>query len=172
MLAREPRHPLLIAGGGPAADLVRDWDRRHCLGEERSHRLAIRSLRLGEGLLAEGLANADVVDQLNGALRAWKAGRIPIANVEAWLDGEMLAVKRLPASWDVTSDSIAAGFARCLNADLSLLKSTNPDRAGNGFVDPAFEKYAAGLHVEWCDLRSGARGRWVAADSAAGSPHK
>ena len=36
----------VIAGGGPAADIVRNLDRVHGLGEELSHQLALHALQL------------------------------------------------------------------------------------------------------------------------------
>ena len=45
--------PLLVVGGGKAADLVRDWDRNHQLGQERSHWLALESMKLNEAFLQE-----------------------------------------------------------------------------------------------------------------------
>ena len=43
---------LLVAGGGVAADVVRQLDRCHGLGEETSHWLALRALSLTAHLLA------------------------------------------------------------------------------------------------------------------------
>jgi hypothetical protein len=59
----------------------------------------------------------------------------------------------LPASWDVTSDSIAARLASLLGADeLTLLKSALPaetkswsEAAQGGYVDQFFPQAAAGL---------------------------
>ena len=40
--------PLFVIGGGRTADLVREWDRLHQLGEERSHGLALKAMQLNE----------------------------------------------------------------------------------------------------------------------------
>ena len=171
LLASESRRVLLIAGGGAAADLVRDWDRRHCLGAERAHRLAIRSMRLGEALLADRLPEAAVVADIQEATRAWKNGSLPILNVEAWLAREAAENRpALPPSWDVTSDSIAARVARRWNADLLLVKSTSPERANGQFVDRRFAEFARDLPVEWCDLRSGERGELLMRHGHANTP--
>ena len=167
LLASESRQVLLIAGGGQPADIVRDWDRRHCLGAKRAHRLAIRSMRLGEALLADGLPGAVVVSDIPEATRAWENGSPPILNVEAWLAGEAAENQpMLPASWDVTSDSIAACVARRWNADLLLVKSTSPQQANGQFVDRRFAEFARDLHVDWHNLRSAKRGRYVIAEDA------
>ena len=74
-LKAEGTRPLLVSGGGGAADAVRHWDRVHGLGEARSHRLAIKSLGLGEAFLADGLAGAAPVSDRPAAETAWAAGQ-------------------------------------------------------------------------------------------------
>jgi aspartokinase-like uncharacterized kinase len=68
----EPTRPLIVSGGGGAADVVREWDRIHRLGDVRSHRLAIVSLSLGSAFLADGLG-ARLVSDRRGAATAWSA---------------------------------------------------------------------------------------------------
>ena len=46
-----PADVLLVPGGGPVADAVRELDRVHGLGEEASHWLALRSLDVTAELL-------------------------------------------------------------------------------------------------------------------------
>ena len=53
---------LLVGGGGDAADAVRKLDRVHGLGEERAHRLALRSLGVTAALLESFAARATVLD--------------------------------------------------------------------------------------------------------------
>src|SRR5271165_5143987 len=52
---------LLMAGGGPAADLIRTMDRIHGLGDARAHWLAIRAMDLTAQLLSALLPGATVV---------------------------------------------------------------------------------------------------------------
>lgn len=162
LLAAEPGRPLLVSGGGAAADVVRDWDRIHQVGERRAHSLAIKSLHLGEALLADGLHNARIVTDRNSAEALWQSGRIPILNTEAFLAEETSrGASSLPSSWNVTSDSIAAWIARHWPADLVLLKSTSPHAATSPFVDPYFGELAPYVHkVEWHNLRTGDRGQF------------
>src|SRR5690348_6554608 len=48
VLAQRPdSSPLLVAGGGRAADLVREWDSVHELGDDVAHALALEAMDLG-----------------------------------------------------------------------------------------------------------------------------
>jgi aspartokinase-like uncharacterized kinase len=165
LLRSEPGRPLLVSGGGGAADVVREWDRVHRLGDERAHRLAVKSLRLGEAFLADGLAGAVIAESRADAAAAWAAGRVPVLCAGRFLDAEEpTAAEPLPRCWDVTSDSIAAWVSARWPADLVLLKSTTPDAAAELFVDPYFVKLIGRVRrAEWIDLRGGRRGRFTPA---------
>ena len=149
--ARSAERPLVIVGGGRTADVVRDLDRAHALGEERSHRLALRALDLTAHLLAALVPGLDVVDRLDALEAVWRGGRNPVLAPRKFLDDvDGCSLDPLEASWDVTSDSIAARVANYLGAtELALLKSARlppgTDRASAtwlGLVDPAFSRVA------------------------------
>ncbi len=122
---------VLVPGGGPAADAVRDLDRRHGLGEETAHWLALRALTLNAHFLAALLPNAVVVPSFPNSV--WeRGGDAPLAQEEKIEVLDVLAFCRaddgrpgcLPHCWEVTSDSLAARVARVIGADqLILLKS-------------------------------------------------
>lgn len=160
LLREEGGRPLLVSGGGAAADVVREWDRVHRLGEERAHRLAIKSLCLGEAFLADGLNGAVIVAGRDDAEDAWRAGRVPILCADRFLAAEEAVDEApLPHRWDVTSDSIAAWVAARWPAELVLLKSASPRRARVPFVDPFFANVIGRVrHAGWVDLRTGERG--------------
>lgn len=117
--------PLLIAGGGATADLVREWDHIHNLGNETAHWLALESVRLNEELLRTIVSRATIVDDEREAMAAWRVEQVPILSVVKFLRArEATNPHRLPHCWDVTSDSIAAWVTLELNAaELILLKS-------------------------------------------------
>lgn len=155
--------PLLIAGGGSTANLVRQWDRIHNLGEERSHWLALKSLRLNQALLLDLLPDAIVVSDKKDAIRAWENGTLPIADAHEFLSAAESCGNRLPHCWDVTSDSIAAWLALRLEAsELILLKSTSMPEQGTvhtaidlELVDPYFPQLADQVRrISWVNLRS------------------
>jgi aspartokinase-like uncharacterized kinase len=154
---------VLIAGGGPAADLVRALDRIHGLGDLSAHQLALHALDLTAILLAALVPGSIVVDRIELLPDAWNARSIPILAPRHTLS-EIDRRERDPleASWDVTSDAIAARIAGHLEAQcLVLLKSaplppaaTRRDAARLGLVDPMLPAVARSLaRVEYLNLR-------------------
>jgi aspartokinase-like uncharacterized kinase len=152
--ARHADRPVLLAGGGRAADLVRDLDRVHGLGDRRAHALALRALDLTAHLLAALVPGLEVVEALDALDRTWACGRTPVLAPRRFLDeDDRRAADPLPHSWSVTTDAIAARLARRLDAEeLVLLKSAplppESDRAEAarlGLVDAAFPEAARWL---------------------------
>jgi aspartokinase-like uncharacterized kinase len=155
--------PLIVVGGGGAADLVRAWDNMHRLGDERSHWLAIRAMQFNAHLVLTLLKNTRIVRNAREADAAWRAGQVAMLDPLAWLKRDEQDGVAIPHRWSFTSDSIAAHVARRLGASrLTLLKSTLPAQdcgmdcaAGVGVVDDDFPLVAAGLpHVELVNLRA------------------
>ena len=99
------RHPLLVVPGGAGfADAVRDADRRFGLSPLISHRMAILGMEQFGWLLSELIPRAVRCEDLVRA-RALAGRQTPV------LLPAGLALDALPASWQVTSDSIAAWVA-------------------------------------------------------------
>lgn len=155
--------PLLIVGGGAAADVVRDWDRTFQLGAETAHWLAIEALDLSASLLLRLLPELQLVRNLKQLQLAHEAGRPALLCVDCFVKWLETQPARLPHSWDVTSDSIAAAAAVAWNAtELVLLKSCDVPEAADlaalssqGLVDPYFVTAAAGLKsLFWVNLRT------------------
>lgn len=154
MAAQSPAANLLIVGGGPLVDALRALDSAHRFSAETSHWLAIRAMGVTARLVAELVPEACFVDD---AAKFWfdPAGPLSILDVESFLRAEQGREDALPASWDVTSDSIAARVAQVLEAaELVLLKSALPPEpmsleqlAETGFVDAFFPIAAGCLRV-------------------------
>jgi len=156
---------LLVPGGGPAADVVREFDRRHHLGEEASHWLALRALSLNAHFLAALLPSARVLDDVEACQRAWQENSIPILDVFTFARADEARPGRLPHSWAVSSDALAARVAVVTQAcELVLLKSTTIPpgmdwhEAGRlGWVDAVFAEVlraASDLRVRAVNLRA------------------
>jgi len=156
---------VLIPGGGAMADVVRDLDRHHELGDDKAHWLALRALSLNAHFLADLLPGACVIDDLETL--SFQPGRVWILDPHAFTRADERrhpAGECLPHHWDATSDSVAARVARVLGAcRLILLKSTSipadldwTEAARLGLVDPHFGRLLPpGLQVHAINLRSG-----------------
>jgi aspartokinase-like uncharacterized kinase len=155
--AARTRRLLVVPGGGPFADSVRRAGRRHALGMKAAHRMAILAMDQYGWLLSDLHPAAVPVRTLERARRVARSGRLPVLLASV----VTAASDELPASWRVTSDSIAAWVARRAGARrLILVKSVNPSRsrggrrsaeaaedsprrlAERGIVDPAFTEFA------------------------------
>jgi hypothetical protein len=160
---------LLVVGGGTAADVVREWDRRHALGDETAHRLALESLRLTAALATTLLPGARLVRTRPEAESAWRHGPCAVVDVPGFVElaerGDPRAHPApLPHTWDVTSDALAAWIAlRWPASELWLLKSTGlpaadlpfDEAAARGLVDRHFPRIAPQVpRLAWVDLRS------------------
>ena len=126
------RHRLLIVpGGGEFADVVREADRRFGLTDATAHRMAILAMEQF-GLLLR--------DLLPGTAR------------DAVVMPAGLALEELPASWEVTSDSIAAWVAGEVGADrLVLVKRIDGLRANGTLLERLTVEELAALRPDGVD---------------------
>ena len=106
------RHPLIVVPGGASfADAVRDADRRFRLRAPTSHRMAILGMEQFGWLLSDLIPGAERSTDLTRAGGGRTTVLLPAA----------LPLDELPASWDVTSDSIAAWVAGHVGAGRLVL---------------------------------------------------
>jgi aspartokinase-like uncharacterized kinase len=109
------RHPLLVVPGGAwFADAVRDADSRFALSAGTAHHMAVLAMEQFGWLLSELIPGAERCDDL-------AAGARLVAGRTALLRPAGLRLEGLPASWEVTSDSIAAWVARRVDAGRLVL---------------------------------------------------
>lgn len=145
LLATAPGPPrVVVPGGGPFADAVRRLQPRLGFDDLAAHRMAILAMQqygLHLAAVEPRLALAESEAELEAAAAAvwlpWRlAGREPA----------------IPASWEVTADSLAAWLAARLSAAVLVLVKSAPAPAGSprpedlaamGLVDPAFQHFAA-----------------------------
>jgi len=111
------RHPLLVVpGGAHFADAVREADRRFAPSAATSHRMAVLGMEQFGLLLSELIPGAEGRADVDAA----HAGRTEV------LLPAGVPLDELPASWQLTSDSIAAWVAVRVGAGrLVLIKEVD-----------------------------------------------
>jgi 5-(aminomethyl)-3-furanmethanol phosphate kinase len=153
---------LLVPGGGQAAEVIRALDRRHRLGDEAAHWLALRALSLNAAVLQALVAGTQVLDDLDAWRPVGRAGVVPILDGLRFARADEARAGHLPHCWDVTSDSLAARVAVVAGArQLFLLKSVTipetmswADAGRLGHVDPFFSEACRGLVVRAINFRA------------------
>jgi len=143
---RRPGRVVIVPGGGRFADQVRAAQRQYAFDDVAAHRMALLAMQqmaeLMRGLLPE-LEILTAADSL--AAGAASAKMLVWAPQVAELDAA-----GIPASWDVTSDSLAAWLAGRIAADELVVVKSAPVVAGTdwpelqrqGILDPAFARFA------------------------------
>ena len=157
---------LVVPGGGPFADVVRDVDER--LQRNPTEAARLRAKRFGEaspelqrrrGHHKPGLGDDAahwmavlgmdqyahlLASRMPSSVIVWDPGQIQAAHRSARIpilapSQWLKAADPLPHSWDVTSDSIAAWIAGELRAE-QLLVVKPPGARGADLVDPFFDR--------------------------------
>src|SRR4030065_479204 len=94
----------VVAGGGVFADVVRDMDKRFALAADTAHKMAILGMDQYGLLLSGMIPSSCIVYSFDDAAKFSDAKRVPVFLPSLLIIQEGV----LEASWDVTSDSIAA----------------------------------------------------------------
>ncbi|HEX5575902.1 MAG TPA: hypothetical protein VFX42_08525 [Gemmatimonadales bacterium] len=122
---------LVVPGGGPFADSVRDFQGRFALSNDAAHWMALLAMDQYGYVLAEKIAGSVLLDEPGAIAAAVIPGRVGVLAPSRW----MRSADVLPHTWDVTSDSIAAFVSGALEAArLILIQPTSTANA----VDPYF----------------------------------
>ncbi len=130
---------VLVPGGGPFADAVRTAQLRMGFDDAAAHGMAL--LAMGQYALLLASLSAALLPAADppAIARALAAGRVPVWTPPATLG----PAEGVPASWDVTSDSLALLLAGWLAAPRLLLVKQR--RGGLELLDAAF----AGLRAAY-----------------------
>jgi len=127
---------LVVTGGGPFADAVRQVDRRLALPDETAHWMAVLAMDQYAHLVAARLAGAVLVaDPREIAASLGSAGTVPVLTPYRWLR----EADPLPHTWTVSSDSIAAWVAGAVGARRLVLVKP-PGASGSDLVDAYFSR--------------------------------
>ena len=124
---------LVLPGGGPFADVVRDFQRQDTLSTDAAHWMAILAMDQYAHVLAERIPGAVLVDEPGAVCGPLERGQVVVLAPYRW----MRAADVLPHSWNATSDSVAAFVAGAFEATrLVLIKPV--DSVDPRMVDPCF----------------------------------
>lgn len=129
LLSFSATHPLLIVpGGGPFADTVRDYGERLNLSDPTCHFMALLAMDQFAYLLQSFIPGSRLTDLADPVSFHQLCST---SNPQILLCSRYISLvppEDLPRSWNVTSDSIAAYLAKRLDASLLvLLKSVDID---------------------------------------------
>jgi aspartokinase-like uncharacterized kinase len=142
--AARQRRLLVVPGGGPFADAVREVDRRLRLSDDAAHWMAVLAMDQHAHLVASRLPGGMLVTdprEIAAAFSAGVDGQVPVLAPYRWLR----EADALPHTWDVTSDSIAAWVAGASGARRLVLVKP-PGASGSELVDAYFPR-ALPAHV-------------------------
>jgi aspartokinase-like uncharacterized kinase len=133
--AGRTRRLLVVPGGGPFADAVREVDRRLGLSDDAAHWMAVLAMDQYAHFIAWRLAGGVLVTGPADIEPALSQSTVPVLAPYRWLR----EADPLPHSWDVTSDSIAAWIAGQVGAEELVL--VKPPGASDGeLVDVYFTR--------------------------------
>ncbi|HYG90652.1 MAG TPA: aspartate/glutamate/uridylate kinase [Azospirillum sp.] len=147
---------VVVPGGGPFADAVRDAQPRLGFGDRAAHRMALLAME------QYGTALADLEPRLMPARTPGDLRTLPGPTI--WMPLPLAETADVAESWDVTSDSLAVWLAQALGARCAVLVKSAPlpdapspvDRlAAAGVVDPALpDRVTRYDGTVWCVSRT------------------
>ncbi len=151
---------IVVPGGGPYADAVREEQGKWRFADTCAHSMALLAMdqygmqlaSVGNSRTPDAFQMAQDEAALRGGLRA---NRIPIWLPSQWVESD----STLARSWSITSDSLAIWLARRIGvAQVILVKSAQVDSGATqaddlvrrGWVDNEFPRM---LHLARCQAR-------------------
>jgi aspartokinase-like uncharacterized kinase len=114
---------LVVPGGGPFADAVRQFDRSFGLSPDAAHWMAILAMDQYAHVLAQKMPGALLIEEPGALFERLKPGCVTVLAPSRW----MRSADALPHSWEVSSDSIAAFIAGALDAARLILIKPSSD---------------------------------------------
>jgi 5-(aminomethyl)-3-furanmethanol phosphate kinase len=174
-IAGAPRAMVIVPGGGALADEVRSAQAALGFGDGAAHRMALLAMDQLAWAVAGLCAGFEVGDTEAALRRALERGRVAV-----WAPYALVANRSdVPASWSVTSDSLALWLARRLEAErVFVIKAMARPRharsaaelAREGVVDAAFPAMLSEAGVPAILLGRGDQAAFAASLAAPGEP--
>jgi aspartokinase-like uncharacterized kinase len=147
------RPVVVVPGGGPFADAVRETQAALGLDDATAHRMALLAMHQAAFALIALQPRLVPAETLPEMRRALATGMAP-----AWLPSRLCARDhRIPQDWSITSDGLAARLAERLGAPEVLLVKSCPvsrdaglaELTGAGVVDPCFAGIVERAALSW-----------------------
>jgi dihydroneopterin aldolase len=145
-IASDGRALVVVPGGGPFADAVRDAQTNMGFDDHTAHHMALLAMEQYGVVLASLNKKLVLANSVALIRRLLRTGYVPV-----WSPTRMvLGARDIPASWDVTSDSLSAWLAGKLRSRrLVLVKhlaASEPsvsaaELSSEGVVDPSFPRF-------------------------------
>ena len=137
---------VIVPGGGPFADAVRSAQPKMGFDDRAAHLMAMLAMEQFGRALASFDGRLTLADSTASLRRGLRERRVPV-----WLPSRMsMRSTAIPASWEVTSDSLAAWLAGKVRARRLLLMkqvelprkpASADDLAERGIVDALFPQF-------------------------------
>ncbi|RWI11089.1 (5-formylfuran-3-yl)methyl phosphate synthase [Mesorhizobium sp.] len=122
---------VIVPGGGRFADQVRETQIYMDFSDTAAHAMAILAMEQFAQIILDRDERLEPARSLEEMRRALDAGKVPV-----WLPSSLtLPAPDIPASWDVTSDSLAAWLAGKLGANALLLIKQTGAFSGSDTID-------------------------------------
>jgi aspartokinase-like uncharacterized kinase len=166
IVARAQRPTVIVPGGGPFADAVRNVQAELGFSDKAAHYMAILAMHQTALLMREIAPELVAAETLAAIRAAWKERRVAV-----WLPAKLCERdKRLPRDWSITSDGLAARLAERLGRALVVLVKSRQMEQGasasalarEGVVDPVFAEIQACARIEWAVVGPGEEERLAA----------
>lgn len=143
---------VIVPGGGPFAEQVRTAQGQWYFDDVAAHRMAILAMQQMALLLHSLMPEFAIVSDVESVRATWQVKPVLIWSPQI----EQLDNANIAASWDITSDSLAAWLAGFIEADeLIIVKSAQvseqaslQDLQQQGILDTAFPRFTAQTHYK------------------------
>jgi len=147
-LANAPRPVVIVVGGGPLADAVRNAQKQWNFTDSVAHHMGLFAMEQNASFLASLDSRVDPCADEYSIQKSLDSGKVPV-----WLPVKMvMAAQDIVQDWTMTSDSLSVWFANQLSAaGMLLVKSCSipsgriiaSQLSNHEVVDQAFPAMAA-----------------------------
>ncbi len=147
---------VIVPGGGPFADQVRDAQKQWKFNDQQAHQMALHAMDQF-GLMLCGIAKEHGYDLIPASSKKEIHKILANKNTPVWLPSKFLENNvEIPQNWTVTSDSLSAWLAKELKADqLVLIKRIDIDidtkleeLEKENVIDGSFNNYISKAYFE------------------------